>query len=187
MTETVKLALTLAVTLVGSGLGTTIVGTLFKQRFDHKLETHKSLLLRNSRIHERQVDALLLIHSKLEEALFYLQRVASAGRLAGEASDSEFVERMGKALAAASREFSQNKLLLSPALSDSLGQFFDAVLSAHIELGAALNPMFPDGEPRAERWGSARDIAYKRLPSILQLIETEARGVIHGVISNPTA
>ena len=82
MTETEKLFLTLTVTFVGSGLGTTIVAALLKRRFDAQLETQKALLQRSSRIHERQVDALLVIHAKLEQALFYLQRAASAGKFA---------------------------------------------------------------------------------------------------------
>jgi hypothetical protein len=48
MTETEKLFLTLAVTLVGSGLGTTIVSALFKRRFDAQ-QTHEALLQRNSK------------------------------------------------------------------------------------------------------------------------------------------
>src|SRR5260370_34708681 len=100
MTETEKLFLTLVVTLLGSGLGTTIVAALFKRRFDAQLETHKALLQRNSRIHERQVDALLAIHSKLETALFYLQRAASGSKFKGEASDQELLQRMGSELAA---------------------------------------------------------------------------------------
>src|SRR6266852_341790 len=98
MTETVKFLLTLATTLVGSGLGTTIVGALFKRRFDAQLETHKALLQRGSRIHERQVDALLAIHSKLEQALFYLQRAASAFKLEGEVPDQELLQRMARDL-----------------------------------------------------------------------------------------
>ena len=57
MTGTETLLLTFAVTIVGSGLGTTIVAALFKKRFDTQLETHKALLLRSGRIHERQVDS----------------------------------------------------------------------------------------------------------------------------------
>ena len=111
MTEREKLFLTLVVTLLGSGVGTTLVGALFKRRFDAQLETQKALLQRSSRIHERQVDALLAIHAKLEQALFYLQRAASAGKFEGE-SDQELLRRMARDLGAASEVFSQNKLLI---------------------------------------------------------------------------
>jgi hypothetical protein len=183
MTETVKFILTLAAPLVGSGLGTAIIGSLFKQRFDHQLETYKSFLVRNSQIHERQVDALLVIHSKLEHALTYFQRVASAARFSGGPTENELLERMGRELDAAFEEYSQKKLLLSPALSKSLDDFFDEVLSAHFDLGAALNPEFPDGEPRAASWDKVREVAYTRLPSILQSIAIEARAIIHSVTS----
>jgi hypothetical protein len=183
MTESGKFILTLAATLVGSGIGTAIIGSLFKRRFDHQLETYKSFLVRNSQIHERQVDALLVIHSKLERALFYLQRVASAARFTGEATDNELLERMGRELAAASEEYSQKKLLLSPSLSKSLDDFFGEVVFANIDLGAALNPALPDGEPRAASWDKVRKVAYTRLPSILQSIAIEARAIIHSATS----
>ena len=84
MTDSHRLLATLLVTLIGSGFGTTIVATLVRRRFDERLELLKAVLERGSRIHERaEMDALMGVHSKLEEASFYLQRVASAGRLRG--------------------------------------------------------------------------------------------------------
>ena len=44
MTETTKFFITAVAALVGSGLGTTIIGALFKRRFDAQLETRKALL-----------------------------------------------------------------------------------------------------------------------------------------------
>ena len=143
MNPTETLLATLAVTLIGSGLGTTIVGALFKQRFDSQLETHKALLQRSGRIHERQVDALLPIHSNLEEGLFYLQRAASAGKFAGEASEKELLERMARSLGAASEEFSKNRLLISESLGQKLDDFFNKMVSGGISLNLALDPMVP--------------------------------------------
>jgi hypothetical protein len=51
MTDNTKLLLDFGVTLIGSGVGTTIVGALFKRRFDTQLETHKALLERSGKIH----------------------------------------------------------------------------------------------------------------------------------------
>ena len=180
MTETMKLLFTLAVTLVGSGLGTTIVGALFKRRFDAQLESHKAFLQRNSRIHERQIDALLPIHSKLEHALFYLQRATSGGKLKGEAEDAELLKRMASDLGDASEVFSQNRLLIGPNLERKLDEFFGKTVSARITLNLAADPMISDGGQRAKLWGEAQEIAYKGLPSILEAIRAEARAVIHG-------
>lgn len=180
MTPTDTLLATLAVTIVGSGLGTTIVGALFKRRFDSQLETQKALLQRTGRIHERQVDALLTIHSKLEEALFYLQRAASAGKFAGEAPEKELLERMARSLGAASEEFSKSRLLLSESLAQKLDGFFKKMFEGGISLNLALDPMAPSGEPRAKLWDESRGIAYKEVPSVLNAIRDEARVVIHG-------
>jgi hypothetical protein len=180
MTTTETLLLTFAVTIIGSGLGTTIVAALFKKRFDTQLESHKALLQRGGRIHERQVDALLPIHSKLEEALFYLQRAAGAAKFAGEVSDKELLERMGRSLAEASGEFSKNRLLIGESLEQKLDEFFNKMFSGGMTMNLALDPMVPNGDPRAKLWDEARETAYKDLPSILKAIRDEARAVIHG-------
>ena len=179
MTPTETLLATFAVTVIGSGLGTTIIGALFKRRFDSQLETHKALLQRSGKIHERQVDALLPIHSKLEEALFYLQRAASAGKLVGEVSDKELLERMARSLGDASKEFSKNRLLISESLGQKLDDFFNKMLSGGISLNLALYPMTPSGEPRAKLWDEARKAAYTDLPLVLKAIKDEARAIIH--------
>jgi hypothetical protein len=179
LTETEKLLLTLAATLLGSGVGTTIVGALFKRRFDAQLEAQKALLQRGSRIHERQVDALLAIHAKLEQALFYLQRAASAGKYAGE-SDQDLLQGMARELAGASEAFSQNRLLLGPELTAKLDQFFNETFSAGMDLNWAEHPMTPNGQVRASFFDKARETAFKKLPLILEAIRTEARAVIHG-------
>jgi len=180
MGEIDKLFLTLAVTLLGSGLGTTIVAALFKRRFDIQLETHRALLQRSGRIHERQVDALLPIHSKLEEALFYLQRVAGAARVRGQASDEELLNRMGRALADASELFSKSRLLISESLEMKLDKFFNEMFTGGITLNLALDPMVQDGNARAKLVDEARGIAYRELPAVLKAIRDEARSIIHG-------
>jgi hypothetical protein len=180
MTPTETLFLTFAVTIIGSGLGATIVGALFKRRFDSQLETHKALLQRSGKIHERQVDALLAIHSRLEEALFYLQRATSAGKFGGEASDKELLERMARSLGAASQEFSKSRLLISESLGKKLDEFFNKMFAGGLSMNLALDPMVPSGEPRAKLWDEAKQTAYKDLPLVLQAICEEARSVIHG-------
>jgi hypothetical protein len=177
MTETTQFFIT---TLVGSGVGTAIVGAFFKRRFDAQLESYKALLQRSSRIHERQVDALLTIHAKLERALHYLQRAASTSKFQGEASDQGLLQSMALEMGAASEEYSKTKLLISPALTARLDEFFGKVFFAGMSLTSALSPMTPNGEARAKLWEKTQDAAYKETPLILEAIRTEARAVIHG-------
>jgi len=166
------------VTLLGSGIGTTVVGALFKRRFDAQLEIQKALLQRSSRIHERQVGALLAIHAKLEQALFYLQRAASAGKFEGE-SDQELLRRMARDLGCASKVFSHNKLLIGPELTRKLDEFFDDMFSAGMNLRWADHPMPQNAETRASLFDKARETAFKKLPSTLEAIRIEAKSVIH--------
>ncbi len=176
MTPTETLILTFAVTIVGSGLGTVIVAAFLNSQ----LETRKAFLQRSGKIHERQVDALLQIHSKLEEPLSYLQGAAGAGKFGGQASDKELLERMGRSLLEAYTEFSKSKLLLSESLEQKLDKFFNKMLSGGMTANLALDAMVANGDPRAKLWDEARETAYKELPSILKAIKDEARALIHG-------
>ncbi len=181
MTEKTELLFTLGATLLGSGLGTTIVGALFKRRFHVQLESYKSVLERSSRIHERQVDALLEIHFRLERALFYLQRATSSFRFQGEASDKDLLGSMARELGAASESFSKSRLLIGPDLSRRLDEFFKRAFLAGSDLTLTMDPiMMYGGEARAQLWKQAQESAYKEIPPILDAIRIEASTLIHG-------
>jgi hypothetical protein len=178
MTDGHKLLLGFLLTLAGSGLGTTIVATILSNRFSKQLELLKSSLQRGSRIHERQMDALLLIHWRLERASYYLQR-ATSGALFGNETQEGFLKNIQIDLAAASDEYAQKKLLFSPNLVTRLDEFFKKVQSILQTVSFASDPQMPDGEPRAKLWIQAQEAAYADLPSVLNAISTEARDVIH--------
>jgi hypothetical protein len=174
-------------TLAGVPAIAALFGALFQLGRDSmahqrsvQLESHKALLQQGSRIHERQIDALLSIHSKLEEALFYLQRAAGPGRFRGEASDEELLSRMARALGTASEQFSNNRLLISETLGQKLDDFFNKMFSGATTLTLALDPMVAGGNARATLVDQAREIAFKEIPLLLAAIRTEARTVIHG-------
>lgn len=180
MAETTKFVLTIVAALVGSGLGTTIIGAWFKKRLDTQLETQKALLQRSGKIHERQVDSLLIIHAKVDEALFYLQRAAGAGKFRDEASDEELLNWMARALGAASTEFAKSRLLISESLGQKLDEFFSKMFSGGMAVNLALDPMVQNGNARAKLVDQAREIAYRELPAVLKAIRGEASAVIHG-------
>jgi len=174
----------LITTIVGSGAGTSIVGLLFKHRFDVQLAKQTAMLQRHSRIHELQVEALGVIHSDLNDALFYLQRIASAGRTRGQVDDAELFKRMGERLAKAASEFSKTQLLFSQELTTRLNEFFKKVFEtgAELELSEEFS-QFPMGEGvqlRADLIDKVRNAAFKEIPTVLDEIRREARTVIHG-------
>jgi len=128
----------------------------------------------------RRVEALLAIHSRLEAGLAYLQRAASTSKFPGEPLEQELLWRMGRKLAEASEQYSQNKLLINPVLTRKLDEFFDKVVSAGITLNLALDPMTPNGQPRADLWNKAQEIVYKEIPLVMRAIEIESRAAIEG-------
>jgi len=181
---TIELLAVLITTIVGSGAGTSIVGLLFKHRFDVQLAKQTAMLQRHSRIHELQVEALGVIHSDLNDALFYLQRIASAGRTRGQVDDAELFKRMGERLAKAASEFSKTQLLFSQELTTRLNEFFKKVFEtgAELELSEEFS-QFPMGEGvqlRADLIDKVRNAAFKEIPTVLDEIRREARTVIHG-------
>lgn len=157
--------------------GTAITQTVSETHYHYPQSASESP--RSDKIHERQVESLLLVDSKLEEALFYFQRAAAAGKLAGEASEEELLKRMGESLGVASTEIGENRLLLSESLGKKYDEFFNKMLSGSLTLKSALNPMVQDGHQRAKFWDEARDAAYKEIPALLTAIRNEARQVIH--------
>ncbi len=155
------------------------VGETQTKLLDAQLESQKALLQRSDKIHERQVDSLLDIHAKLDKALFYFQRAASAGKLAGQPSDQELLRMMAENLGAASEEFAKSRLLLSESLGKKLDDFFNKMLSGSMTLNYALSTQMQDPMQRAKWWDEARDTAYKEIPSLLTAIREEAREMIH--------
>lgn len=166
-------------TLVGAGLGTTLAAAWLQHRFGAQLEQLRAVLDRGSRIHERQVEALLKICSKLETASFYLRRAASAGLLEGE-DRGELRRRAGKELALAAAEFSEKKLLLSDTLIVKLGEFFGEALSTGLYLRFAADPRLANSSTGADSWSAAQERAHETLPAVLEAIRAEARVLIHG-------
>ena len=66
----------LGVGIVGSGLGTTVVGLLFKRKFDRELELHKAFLSRAANVHGRMVDALATLYRHFWEVQVYVQALS---------------------------------------------------------------------------------------------------------------
>jgi hypothetical protein len=169
----------LLTTLVGSGVGTALVGAFFKHKFDAQLEVQKSLLVRAAKVYDRQLSSLCEIHFRLELILHYLQRATFPGRYKNEAPEGVQLQRMAEHLGAASDEFSKNKLLFSDALITKLDSFFKGTFNAAMLTEFTADPMV-QGDARAKYITDARTAAGTELPLALAAIREEAKKVIHG-------
>jgi hypothetical protein len=163
---------------IGSGLGTTLVGALFKMKFDAQLETQKAFLQRASNVHELQVGALMKLHRHLEDANGHLRVRTSSGILEGE-NPEEREKQFKKAFNAGKDEFAVDRLLFPPEIVRQCDDFFGKLYEGYVELSFAKDPMTQNGGPRAKLWDRARTIAHRDLPALLAEIEKSAREVIH--------
>src|SRR5260370_38556608 len=73
--------------VLGSAIGTTLIGVWFKSRFDRQLENQKAVLQRASRVHDRQVEALSTLYATLHETQSYLQLMTKQAIFEGEKPD----------------------------------------------------------------------------------------------------
>lgn len=169
-----------AVTFVGSGLGTTVVGFFFQRKLNRELEIQKAFLTRTSRVHERQIDALMKLYRDLDKAQGFFQRLTSGSRVAGEVSDDEYHRLLQCAVRSAQDTFSECHLLIPSLLAQQCDAFFTTLFSGQCKLQFAHQIVTVSGNERAELFQDARDTAFKQMPALLQQIENDARSLIHG-------
>ncbi len=165
--------------VVGSGLGTAIVGALFKHRFERELEVQKAFLARASSVHDRQVDVLCAIYHWLWETHAYLQLMTSSLRVAGE-QENEYPRKFAEAAIHARDEFFGRRLLVPSELAVKCDGFFKKLFEGQLQLGFANDPMVIETGQRKQFWDRAATIAHSELPALLGDIEASARAVIHG-------
>jgi len=170
---------TLLTSIIGSGAGTTIVGLLFKKKFDRELEFQKAFLQRTSKVHEKQVDLLAKIYHHLWEAHAYLLLMSASAHFAHEKTE-EYPGKFGEAIVAARDALFGGRLLIPSALADRCEDFFKKMFEGQLQLGFAQSPMVQDGTQRKDFWDKAQRIAFEEVPALLKTIESEARVVIHG-------
>jgi hypothetical protein len=173
-----EIGLNAAVAVVGSGLGTTLVGIWFKRKFDRELEVQKAYLTRVSNVHERSVDTLTKLYRSLYEAEAFLQLMSASARFEGEKPE-EYPKRLAEALVAARDELLAGRLLIPAALAEQCDVFFNKLFEGQSELAFATHPMVWDAMQRASYWDKAKAIAYEQVPQLRREIEKTARSIIH--------
>lgn len=162
--------------ILGSGVLTALIQIGFSIRIGARLEAQKSLLLRQTKVHEEQITALCLIHANLKRANYFFQRL-SAGNLRGNENGQDLFQHFTKFLATASDLRLDNELLLPETLTRQMQTFFDKTQSALVDLDIAMDPA--TGDERGRFRESATTVAFKELPALLTAIATEARAIIH--------
>ena len=150
-----------------------------KAQADTEIERLKALLTRGSRVYERQLDILQNLYRHFSDAQGYLQRMTAAGRMANEITPQEYSAKVAEAMKAAGEEFQRGKLFLPAPLAQECDTFFRTIFEGqHNFAFASLLMLTP--EQQADAWKRAADVAFDKVPPVLQRIEEAARAVIYG-------
>jgi hypothetical protein len=134
---------------------------------------------RASRVHERQLDILQKLYSRLCDAQGLLIRMTATGRFENEMPPEGYVPLLTEAVGAVREEFLNGRLFVPSSIVQQCEGFFNAVFEGQRDFALAHDPMM-DPAKRAEFWKSAATVARQRIPEILRQIESEARALIHG-------
>lgn len=165
--------------VVGSGIGTAIVGSLFKYGFDKKLELQRAYLSRASRVHEKQVDTLSKLHGHFTEIRAYLQLMQKSSMLEGETPE-EYPKQLGAAIDAARDVLTFGRLLVPSDIGVQCDLFFEKIFESQHAFAFSRWQMVQDIQVRLKSRDKATELSYSVIPKLLNEIERSARDIIHG-------
>jgi len=163
--------------IIGAGIGTTVVGSLFGYLFNRHLERHRARLSRLSRIHEKQVDTLSKLYGYFTEVRNYLQLMQKSAIFEGEKPD-EYPKRLVESLTSARDTLTFGRLLIPEAIAAQCDLFFQRVFESQQEFAFASWDQL-DAQHRLKLREKATDLSYKAIPDLLIQIERAGRGIVH--------
>ena len=148
-----------------------------KAKGDAEIERLKAVLLRASRVHERELEILGKLYRHLHDAQGLFQGMTRSGRFEGEISPAEDAPKVNEAVKAAYEEFLNGRLFIPLALVQLCEEFFKAASQGQSDFAWSRQPGF-NVATRSEFWDGAGKVAYEKLPEILQQIVDAARNEI---------
>jgi hypothetical protein len=150
-------------------------------RITEEIECVKSqyavLLLRQSRIYERQAEILANLYKSLHEVHNYSVLMTQAVSIVG-AAPYEASELFKSALKDAHNEFAIGRLYLPAGVTKLVDAFFQKIDERHLQILLAQSDSTND-QTRDQYWDNAWKISSKEIPPLLQAIEKEARIIIY--------
>lgn len=109
----------LLATVIGSGIGTALVGAFLKYSLDRKLELQRAYLSRSTKVHERQVETLCKLHGYFTEIRSFLQLTQKSYVVEGEKTE-EYPKRLFEAMNHARDTLTFGRLLIPDSCCDSV-------------------------------------------------------------------
>lgn len=129
---------------------------------------------RRSRIHQKQLDALIGLYVALNKVLGHAQRTISLGRVRGQNFDNDLVQWQSS-INDANQQFISSRLLLPEDITQMVESFFQKVFELHLNIEMFVET---SGEQRASCWDNAAKDAHREMPTLLSSIEAAARSFV---------
>ena len=150
----------------------------FKAHYELKKLRQERSRERRSRIHEKQLEALMRLFATLKKIQDYSQLTTKSVILEGEKIE-EYPKLLGESVVKAANEFTQTRLLLPIEVASLVEEFFEKAVDSQIRMGVFERLVGVQGEVRKQYWEQAANIAHSEMPSLLAKIEASARSIIH--------
>jgi hypothetical protein len=165
--------------IIGSGLGTTLISMIFKRRFDKELERQKATLQRGTKIHEHQVELL----SKLYRTLIDVQELTISLSVNSQRKpiSEESFDSLRSTIYSARSEYLSMCLYLPEEISAPIDDFFDSVFECTNSIILSSINISNRETERSEALSNSHRLATLKIPKILRSIEQQARKLIHGI------
>lgn len=144
-----------------------------------EFRVREELVRRRSKVHQRQVEALLVLHASLAEVLATAKSVTSAAPWAG-GNFERAKEPLMASVKALVENFRHARLLYPPGIIKQADEFLTKMAVAMQRTVAARAAASP---PEHELYQQAESLTQNELPALLQSIEEEARRLIYGTDS----
>ena len=141
---------------------------------------------RKSRIHAKQIDAIVPLYIALEKCFHYYQQMTKPYIFEGEKTE-EYPALLSSALSESRKQFMLSRLFLPPDVEETVDAFVNKIIEGQVFLEEfkRLDKLNKHQDPRymkfdAENyWNKAENVSFTDLPPILQALKRRAREIIH--------
>ncbi len=177
MTETLRILLTAGITFVAAALGS-IVAPVLKAKYDAKLERHKALLARETRLYEKQSTIVAELFAHIRGVYGQLYNAFKGSLVEGEDRDfyrKDFARRNQEMI----NFFSINELYLPPEIVQTCRALIEAISQTRILIGYYDMPKAPTAETG---WQQLSDKIFNELPPIVERAEEQCRKFVRSAV-----
>ena len=167
--------------LIGSGLFTWLIRSIFKLYFDKDIEKYKSKLAKeldvHKALHSERMHVIKCVYKDIEQTYKSLERLINPAHLVGEPTEIILHQEFADNYRNFSSFFSENRIFFNEELASEIDNLRKELYSIWTkwELAKTKRDL---GESNVKEWGQAWDDLQKKVPELKQKLEKMFRGLL---------